>query len=326
MKTIQKPWIKLKETIDQEDYDLINKLQEVCINEDQTALKLELDYKLGVSSGKGELTVIQNINEFMYFDGPEMIGYIGICSYGDAGSPIEANGMVQPEYRRQGVFNKLSELVIAEWRRRNLGSMLLLNDRRSRSGEALIKGTGGQYKLSEYEMKLKIDKLRLLQGQSSKITLRKATNADAYEIARQNKIYFNGELQDVKSTPNDNDTGSFEEAEINMKHEGLVLPEEEEKRGLTIYLAIKDQQIIGKVNLQLNSKVGGIYGLGVLPKYRGKGLGRAILLMAIEKLKEAKADEVMLQVVAENTNALNLYKSCGFTETSTMDYYEIRLE
>ncbi|ABR50794.1 GCN5-related N-acetyltransferase [Alkaliphilus metalliredigens QYMF] len=107
-------------------------------------------------------------------------------------------------------------------------------------------------------------------------------------------------------------------------NEGLILPEEEEKRGMTIYLAEKDQQIIGKVNLQLSTKIGGIYGLGVLPEYRGKGFGRAILMMAIEKLKEANAGEVMLQVAAENANALNFYKSCGFMETSIMDYYKIR--
>jgi ribosomal protein S18 acetylase RimI-like enzyme len=38
-------------------------------------------------------------------------------------------------------------------------------------------------------------------------------------------------------------------------------------------------------------------------------------MMAIEKLKEMNASEVMLQVATENTNALILYKSCGFMET-----------
>jgi ribosomal protein S18 acetylase RimI-like enzyme len=93
---------------------------------------------------------------------------------------------------------------------------------------------------------------------------------------------------------------------------------------MTIYLAEIDQNIVGKVHVQLHSGIGGIYGLGVLSEYRGKGYGRSILMMAIEKLKESNASEIMLQVAAENSNALNLYKSCGFMETSTMDYYEIR--
>lgn len=308
MKTVQKPWIKLKETIDYEDYDLINKLQEQCVREDQTVLKLELDYKLGDTSENGKISSIQNVNEFMYFDGQQIIGYIGICSFGGAGAPIEVNGMVQPEYRGQGVFKTLSELAIAEWKRRSSGSMLLLSDRKSNSGQKFIKGTGAQYKNSEYEMYLKEDNLELSQMKLCGITFRKATNADAYEIARQNSIYFNDEA----------------EAEMIIPSEGMILPEEEEKRGMTIYLVEKDQQIIGKVHLQLSSTIGGIYGLGVLPEHRGKGFGRAILVKVIKKLKEANASEVMLQVAAENSNALNLYKSCGFVGTSTMDYYEIR--
>jgi ribosomal protein S18 acetylase RimI-like enzyme len=52
-------------------------------------------------------------------------------------------------------------------------------------------------------------------------------------------------------------------------------------------------------------------------------LGRALLLEAIEKLKDANADKIMLQVEAKNAKALSLYKSCGFQETSVMDYYEL---
>lgn len=325
MQIIEKPWIKLKASIDKEDYDLINKLQEQCIRQDQTALKLDLDYKIGIPSEHDKISSIQNINEFMYFEGQQVIGYIGISIFGVAGAPIEVNGMVHPEYRRQGVFKKLSELVMAEWKRRNSGSILLLSDRKSNSGQQFIKGTGAQYKHSEYEMYLKKDNLESLKGQLAGITFRKATNLDAREIARQNAIYFNNEFRDSQNTANDNELESISvKAETIRPNEDMILPDEEEKRGMIIYLAEKDQQSIGKVHLQLTSRIGGIYGLGVIPEHRGKGFGRTILMMAIEKLKETNANEVMLQVAAENSNALELYKSCGFVETSTMDYYEIQ--
>jgi ribosomal protein S18 acetylase RimI-like enzyme len=318
MKTIQKPWIKLKETIDHEDYDLINKLQEQCTYEDKTVLKLELDYKRGLALENGKISSVKNVNEFMFLDGEEMIGYIGICSIRcvGAGAPLEVNGMVRPEYRRQGIFTKLSELAMAEWKQRNSGSMLLLSDRKSNSGQNFIKGIGAQYKHSEYEMYLREVNLQSFQRQLCGVTFRKATNADAREIARQNEIYFNNESQDVANIPDDN--------EMVILTEGMILPEEEEKRGITTYLAEKDQHIIGKVRLELNSRIGGIYGLGVLPEHRGQGGGRAILMMAIEKLKEMNVSEIMLQVATENANALNLYKSCGFMETSIMDYYEMK--
>lgn len=317
MKTIKKPWIKLKETIDHEDYDLINKLQKKCTYEDKITLKLELDYKMGLALENGEISSVKNINEFMFFNGEEMIGYIGICSFGFLGTPLEVNGMVLPEYRRQGIFRKLSELAMAEGKQRNLSSILLLSDRKSNSGQKFIKAMGGQYKYSEYEMYLQEVNLKPIERNLCGITFRKAINADAREISRQNELYFNNEFQDYTNTPNDN--------EILIQTEDVILPEEEEKRGMLTYIAEKDQQIIGKVRLELTSKIGGIYGLGILPEHRGQGSGRAILMMAIEKLKEMNASEIMLQVATENGNALNLYKSCGFLETSIMDYYEIQM-
>ncbi len=62
-----------------------------------------------------------------------------------------------------------------------------------------------------------------------------------------------------------------------------------------------------------------------MPEHRGKGFGRAVLLGAIEKLKEANVNAIMLQVAAENATALGLYKSCGFVETSTMDYFKYKI-
>ncbi|WJH35825.1 GNAT family N-acetyltransferase [Paenibacillus sp. CC-CFT747] len=272
MKTIRNPWLKLREGIGQEDYDLINRLQERCIREDQTTLKLELDYKLAVYS-RADGAGIRQINEFLYFDEQELIGYMGICDFGGADTPLEVNGMVHPEYRRQGVFGTLSRLAIEEGKRRSSKGMLLLSDRKSEAGQAFIQGTGARYHHSEHEMYLRGNRPEIPHDLESLI-FRKATNADAREIHRQNAIYFGDQ-------PGEEETSD--------PTEGMILPEEEEKRGMTIYLAEADQQVIGKVHIQRSPGIGGIYGLGVLPGHRGKGYGRAILLKAIDKLKEADA-------------------------------------
>lgn len=304
MKTIRKPWLKLRETIDQEDYERINELQELCCRAEQTALKLELEYKLGAAQTEVVKSGILPINEFMYFDDQQLIGYIGLSSFGGAGSQIEVNGMVHPEYRRQGVFSQLFKLANEEWNRRGAKSVLLLSDRKSEAGQRFIHKTGASYDHSEYEMVLNREQFERLPSEASGIAFRKASNGDAQEIARQNGIYFGDETE----SPDE-----------------LILPEEEEAKGMSIYIAEKDQRIIGKVHLQLISQAGGIYGLGVLPEYRRNGFGRNILTMAIEKLIEDKASSITLQVATENGNALDLYKSCGFIETSTMDYFELKM-
>lgn len=287
--------MKVKEKLTQKDYDEIHHLQNICLENDRISLKLELDYKFSRTKLNQEILNVNN--EFLYYENDLLIGYMGICHFG--GSELEVNGMVHPNYRRRGVFKELYASVKAEFNKRASNKMLLLTDHLSLSGQEFIETTGAIYDFSEFEMYLKntINK----KAFSNRITLRKATNQDAREIAMQNAIY--------SSVPFD---------------EGLItLPEDEEKSGFTIFIAELNSKIIGKVNLELNQDICGIYGLGVLPEYRGMGYGREFLMGSIAKLKERNAQEIMLQVATKNSNALNLYKSCGFEVTSTMDYYAL---
>lgn len=292
--------ITVKENLNKEDYEAIEKLQKLCVAKDEIALKLELEYKLARTLVETDSTL--KSNEFFYYIGANLVGYIGIGCF--SGATLEINGMVHPEYRRQGIFSKLFQLVKQEWEKRGGHQMLLLSDRISHSGQEFIKKTQATYKNSEYEMYLNMNFIsETTEGLTQEIVLRKASNKDAEEIARQNAIFFDDDYDES----------------INM-----IMPEEEEKCGMTIYLVEVDDKIVGKVHLQIENDLGAIYGLGVLPDHRSQGYGRKILLKAIDAFKEIGVKKIMLQVATQNANALNLYKSCGFEETSTMDYYELR--
>jgi ribosomal protein S18 acetylase RimI-like enzyme len=237
----------------------------------------------------------------MYYDDDNLIGYIGICRFG--GNTLEVNGMVHPEYRRRGIFKTLFSLVKDEWYKRESQRLLLLCDHHSSSGLEFIRHSGNvTHDHSEYEMFLRSGSKQDVKANN--VGLKKAMNLDAKEIAWQNSVYFDKEY----------------------KEEDLLLPEEEEKCGTSIYLAEVDNKVIGKVHLEVSEGNGGIYGLGVLPEYRNKGYGREILVRAIEKLKERNLKDIMLQVAVKNNRALNLYCSCGFEITSTMDYFEMQKE
>ena len=321
MQAIQKPWIKLKETLDREDHKAISALEAECVRRDGASLKLELDYKLGAAAASGPRAAMRAVNELMYYDGERLIGYIGIGDFGGAGKPPELSGMVHPDYRRLGVFQTLSGLAISECERRKSRSILLLCDRKSLAGQAFVAKTGARFHHSEFEMYLRKDKPGY--GKDFPVLdFKKAVNADAMEVARQNAIFF-GEEDGEAHDPSEE--GGALEGEKDASVMGLIMPEEEEKKGMVIYFGLHKGFVIGKVHLQLVAGVGGIYGLGVLPEYRGKGFGRALLMGGVERLTDAGAKEIMLQVVTENANALHLYESCGFKVTSTMVYYEMGL-
>ena len=190
IKIMKEPWIKLKSGLNQEDYDLINGLQMLCSQYGQETLKLELDYKLSDPKNTSEAACIPGINEFMYFNGAELIGYVGICGFGGGSAPLEITGMVHPAYRRHGIFTKLHELVMDECRRRNTGGVLLLCDQKSDTGHDFLNRIGAVYKYSEFEMYLGDEHKEIAKKLPHGINLRKASNEDAGEVARQNVIYF----------------------------------------------------------------------------------------------------------------------------------------
>lgn len=64
-------------------------------------------------------------------------------------------------------------------------------------------------------------------------------------------------------------------------------------------------------------EIGEIYVLGVLPKFRKSGLGRALTLKSLQYLQDQGLPAAMLYVEAENESAISLYESVGFAHWDT---------
>ncbi len=301
--------ITLLPGLDREAYRSVSVLQKICESHDKITLKLELDYKLKAYEQRTAEKEAGYTDEFIAYMEGQAVGYIGICSFGGPGMPLEVTGMVHPSYRRFDIFTRLHTLALSEFQRRSCTDVLLLCDRVSSAGHAFLDKIGSVYKFCEVEMYLQKDTPIHDVYIHSDILLQKANNADAATIKNIDAAAWN------------------EPGKSPDEEEEIFLPEDEEKRGLTVYLGIKNGVTIGKINLQKSeNEVWGIYGFAILPQFRGLGYGRAMLKQSIEKMKTSGAKEIMLQVVPENERALNLYTSCGFKETSVMDYYTLSVK
>ena len=289
----------LKSSLDTDEYKSAEDLRKLCEAIDGIQLKLELPYKYDYHAPAAEHLEFGYVNEFLVYNAEGLlVGYAGICGFGGPGGALEIAGMVHPDFRRLGIFTRINDAVRTECMRRESRTNLLLCDRNARTGQEFLTRRGAVLHSSEYGMLLEELPNPLAAEKSSSLCLRKATDGDAGEILRQNRIYFR---------PDEDPPAQ--------------IPSEEEARGMTIYIAEENGKPVGKVHLQEGPAGGGIYGLGVLPEHRGRGFGRQILLSGVRILADKGQLPVELQVAVENSTALGLYQSCGFHVVSVMDYF-----
>lgn len=70
--------------------------------------------------------------------------------------------------------------------------------------------------------------------------------------------------------------------------------------------------------VRLNSGLGAIQNLGVVPSHRGLGLGRQLMLKALQGFRLARLPGAILEVTAQNEPAVNLYRRLGFRCRKTL--------
>lgn len=97
------------------------------------------------------------------------------------------------------------------------------------------------------------------------------------------------------------------------------------------YCLIEDQKVIGYIMCRLESgisnfgfkwvKKGHVVSIAVLKKYRGHGIGEALLRNAIKAMEKAGVNEQILEVRTNNYDALKLYEKVGFKIVRTLKSY-----
>jgi len=68
-------------------------------------------------------------------------------------------------------------------------------------------------------------------------------------------------------------------------------------------------------------KKGHIVSVAVLPQYRRKGIGEALVNKAVDGMRLYNAKQCFLEVRVTNTPAINLYETLGFEITRTIHGY-----
>lgn len=234
-------------------------------------------------------------NDFLYYESGQLVGFLALYNFNSKEGEI--SGMVHPDWRRRGIFTTLFHAVREECQRRGVPELLFIVEHTARSGAAFVQHIGARLHHSEYKMVL--HEAKMPPRWSEELEFRSARPEEAPILSRITTISFDLPEQDVDWYSADS----------------LQDPE----RGY--YVGLLNGVVIGKLDIFYSEERVLIVGFGVLPEYRGRGYGRQILARTLQELTARGEKRVELEVVTENQSALSLYKSVGFKETNSYDYY-----
>lgn len=92
-----------------------------------------------------------------------------------------------------------------------------------------------------------------------------------------------------------------------------------------VYYAIHNDRVVGWCDVfpeenPRQSHRGGL-GMGLLPEYRGKGIGSKLLKAVMDHAKKFGLEKVELHVYTSNEHAIALYKKFGFEQEGLIKKY-----
>lgn len=93
----------------------------------------------------------------------------------------------------------------------------------------------------------------------------------------------------------------------------------------TSVVAVKDGKIVGSILCGHDGRRGCLYHVCVDEDYRMQGIGKRMVVKAMEALREKKINKVSLIAFTKNDIGNTFWKEIGWTKREDLNYYEFTL-
>ncbi|MEH7111304.1 GNAT family N-acetyltransferase [Neobacillus niacini] len=264
----------------------IKTLQEICEKDGSLQLKLNFDMLETRSDNHKE--------DFFHYEEGKLAGFLGSYYFGNK---VEICGMVNPGYRRRGIFTKLLDLALEEAKKREVRTVLLNAPTESQSAKEFLRNIPCSLTMVEHQMKW--HKIELIEDPT--IIVRPSFSEEDLEAEIQLDVQCFG--------LNEKEARQYKLETKDLKTDRRLIIETGGK-------------IAGKMRLSEMNGESWIYGFAIFPELQGKGIGRKALSKVVN-IENDKGLSIFLEVEAVNSLALKLYESCGFRSYHSQDYYKV---
>lgn len=93
----------------------------------------------------------------------------------------------------------------------------------------------------------------------------------------------------------------------------------------TSIVACEDGRVVGSILCGHDGRRGCFYHVCVDERYRRKGIGKAMVVRAMEELKKEKINKVSLIAFTQNDIGNAFWKTIGWTKREDLNYYDFTL-
>ncbi|HEY8597951.1 MAG TPA: GNAT family N-acetyltransferase [Thermomicrobiales bacterium] len=238
-------------------------------------------------------------NDFCWYDDDRLVGYAPLDSFGPSG---EVTVLVHPDFRRRGIGRVLATAAYSEAQRRDCTELLLVNVRASTTGRGFAEALGLPLGSSEYHLEFAGSAPPTVPANT--LEIRQARAGDLAFLTQIAILSF-GITEDEARQMGENDLAGGAARSFLIERDGIPL---------------------GRLGTIKEESETYLRSFGVLPEERGRGIGRILLAGTIARLWSEGERQFSLDVVTDNRHALELYRSCGFTEALAYDYYSWPLD
>lgn len=248
---------------------------------------------------------------FLAMDGTKLVGYLSVFLPEETSAEI--NVLIHPDYRRQGIFTALLQRAKTALSAVGTKEFIFVCEPSATDSTAAMLAMQAEKRSSEYRMLLESSSASALSpcntGASSRLTvsdtpgkLLEATPDDLPLLGKMNALFFE----------------TSEEMGELFAEDSYYTP------GITVYKYVitdehKKTVPIGTVCFYEEEHSGNIFGLGILPEYRGHGYGKDLLSALLTRIPADK--KIYLQVSGRNAAAFQLYQKTGFKITAQQDFW-----
>jgi ribosomal protein S18 acetylase RimI-like enzyme len=152
---------------------------------------------------------------------------------------------------------------------------------------------------------------------SKMVTIRPASVDDADAVGEVHVRAWQSAYRDVM--PDDYLDGLQAQDHATRWREHLIAPSPDAE----LLVVVDDHRVVGFASLgpaldsEAPSDIGQLYAINLDPDVWGRGLGRALLSVATDRLRELGYVEAVLWVVPDNQRARRLYESEGWSDDDT---------